>query len=610
MKPPRLASLFFLLGLLLLAGGSAVALAGEALTLDGPGRWARGDMPGWAAPQSADADWPTDAAALPAASFLEPSLYWWRLRFSLRDPQAWREPALALGRLGQADEVFLNGSRLGGTGVVEDMRIEATWVERLYRIPPGVLQFDNVLALRLRLAHGRQPQPDPPRLGEWPALAVERATLEAPRRTTEILVLSGALIAGLFLLAVQLDDAGRRLVAVAVAANLLFLVFYFADSLLFLDRYLNYEVLARLGNVALALFPAVILEWVRLVLGRPAAHWRGALSLGFAALALGFALQDAFVLHQWLVMGWAALAGVMLIAILLDLWRAWQTRRRALAPLAALLLTVIAAVLVYLLGLLGVWHAPPLIWNYPAVLVLPLLDAATLQVIRHSYRDAAQAVQRLAGQLLTAQEQERQRLSRDLHDGVAQDLTTIKLNLELDLARCRQGDQARAEHSLITAVTLADDAIGALRDLLHDLRPLYLETLSLAEVVQMVTQRFTRISGTAVDCQWDAGFALPPDGQTHMIRIVQEALANVAKHAAASQVELRLERQPFGWRLSIRDDGRGFDPARPSQGMGLVTLRERATLLGGRLRIDSRPGAGVAIELELPPSRAGGISQG
>lgn len=608
MTPPRLVRIGCLFSLFLLGCVSAVSLAGDTLTLAGSGRWMRGDAPQWAAPERVDADWATAPADLPAPSFLEPSRYVWRLRFCLADARAWREPALALGRLGQADEVFLNGTRIGGTGRIEDARIEATWVERLYLVPPGLLRADNLLAVRLRVAHGRPPAPEPPRLGDWSTLALERAAREAPRRISELLVLNGALVAGLFLLAVRPDGRARRLTAVTVAANLLFLIVYFTDSLLFLDWYPAHQGLARLGNLALALFPAVLLEWVRLMLGRPAAPWRGALALGFAALALGFAVEDDFVLHQWLVIGWITLSSAVLLVIALDLGRAWQAHRRALAPLAALLLMVIASALVYLLGLLGLWHAPPVAWNYPAVLILPLLDVATLQVIRHSYRDTTHAVRRLAGQLLTAQEQERQRLGRELHDGLAQDLTTIKLHLELGLARCRQGNPAGIADVLATAVTLADDAISELRDLLRDLRPLYLETLGLTEAVQTVTQRFTRVTGTPVDTQWEAGLALPLEGQTHLIRILQEALANVAKHAEASQVELRLERQPPGWRLSVRDDGRGFDPTQRSTGMGLVTLSERAFLLGGRLSIASRPGVGVAIELDLPPSTPNGIS--
>jgi len=118
---------------------------------------------------------------------------------------------------------------------------------------------------------------------------------------------------------------------------------------------------------------------------------------------------------------------------------------------------------------------------------------------------------------------------------------------------------------------------------------------ALAEAAREAARRY----GAAVDMDLEGGIVLSPHEREAVVRIASEAVANAAKHSGAETLRLYLERLDAGMRLGIVDDGDGFDEEEPKRGFGLVTMKDRADALGGKLRIDSRRGAGTTVELEL-----------
>jgi signal transduction histidine kinase len=155
--------------------------------------------------------------------------------------------------------------------------------------------------------------------------------------------------------------------------------------------------------------------------------------------------------------------------------------------------------------------------------------------------------------------------------------------------------------------TLASLAHGEVRRLSRGLRPAILEELGLASAIERLCEDFEGSHSVKAVLPRDAASAtrLPPATETALYRIAQEALTNVARHAGASQVEVELARDP-GWiKLSVRDDGRGFDtekaePLAGGGGFGLGSIRERTLMLGGELAVRTRPGSGTAIEVRMP----------
>ncbi|HMC52964.1 MAG TPA: GAF domain-containing sensor histidine kinase [Acidimicrobiales bacterium] len=197
---------------------------------------------------------------------------------------------------------------------------------------------------------------------------------------------------------------------------------------------------------------------------------------------------------------------------------------------------------------------------------------------------------------------ERNRLARDLHDAITQSLFSLRLTIET-AASLVDGDPGGAHAELDRAGALVESLFGELRSLIFELRPPALAADGLAATVRKHLDVVGRANDLAVEVSAEGGARLPDDVEVELFRIAQEAVANVVRHARASSLAVSLEVAPGGAALSIRDDGVGFDPdARQvrSRRLGLTSMRERAQGLGGKLSIESSPGAGTTVRVEVP----------
>jgi signal transduction histidine kinase len=217
----------------------------------------------------------------------------------------------------------------------------------------------------------------------------------------------------------------------------------------------------------------------------------------------------------------------------------------------------------------------------------------------------------LFGQVVSAQESERQRIARDLHDETGQSLTAIGMGLRGLSSAIGQHDPDRAVSTLKNLEGVSASALTELQRLIADLRPSHLDDLGLAAGVRWHAGQVAERSGLhiGVDVQGDEG-SVSPAIKTSLFRIVQEALNNVVKHAGAEHVNIMLSFEPALIRVRVRDDGRGFDPqakksplnGRPS--LGLAGIQERARLLGGESLISSQPGQGTLVEVTIPCAKS------
>ena len=204
---------------------------------------------------------------------------------------------------------------------------------------------------------------------------------------------------------------------------------------------------------------------------------------------------------------------------------------------------------------------------------------------------------RTATAVLQAQEGERARLARDLHDEANQALTGVLLRLEATA----QHAPAALRDELRETQAVATQAMGELVRLARELRPSAIDDLGLGAALRTQVAEFGRRAGL------NASLALPDDGledlaaeeQLVVYRIVQEGLSNVARHAGADRVRVEVERPAGGTVVRVADDGQGFRDGMQPSGLGLTGMRERAVLAGGRLDVASAPGSGTTIELRL-----------
>jgi signal transduction histidine kinase len=212
-----------------------------------------------------------------------------------------------------------------------------------------------------------------------------------------------------------------------------------------------------------------------------------------------------------------------------------------------------------------------------------------------SERMARDALRRV----VEAQELERRRLARELHDETGQALTSILLGLRA-LDETLESEQSKAATGDLRELVVA--TLQDVRRLAVELRPAVLDDFGLVAALEHLTASFAEQTGIAVDFGAALGDRrLPGEIETALYRLVQESLTNVVKHARAERVSIALTRMEGSVKAVVEDDGQGFDPDRSDDGgFGLVGMRERLALLGGRLRIESSPGAGTTIAADVP----------
>ena len=211
----------------------------------------------------------------------------------------------------------------------------------------------------------------------------------------------------------------------------------------------------------------------------------------------------------------------------------------------------------------------------------------------------------LLRKLATAQEDERRRVARDLHDRLGQELTALILGLKALEKAVPEDAPGRARLLEVEAIV---GRIGReAHDLAIDLRPTVLDDLGLTPALSDYVARWSERTGVAADFQPTGleGQRLPPEVETTVYRVVQEALNNVAKHAGAGHVSVIVERGPGKLTSLVEDDGRGFDPDRVGSGsgrrsLGLLGMGERVGLVGGTLLIESGEGEGTTVRARIP----------
>jgi signal transduction histidine kinase len=229
-----------------------------------------------------------------------------------------------------------------------------------------------------------------------------------------------------------------------------------------------------------------------------------------------------------------------------------------------------------------------------------------LIVMARRIQSAQQSLRRYISRVTNAQEEERRRLAQDLHDETIQDLVALDQKIQL-AGRRREPAGGRGGPDLEAIHREAQKAIQKVRRLSRALRPAYLEDLGLLPALEALAEDASSALGIPISVRAEGRrVSLPPEADLAVYRIVQEALANVGRHAAASRswITLRCGREEL--LVCVKDDGQGFTPPLETADLsrsghfGLIGMHERAQYLGARLEVHSRPGKGTRILLHLP----------
>jgi signal transduction histidine kinase len=209
-------------------------------------------------------------------------------------------------------------------------------------------------------------------------------------------------------------------------------------------------------------------------------------------------------------------------------------------------------------------------------------------------------VRRLAAQVISAQDEERARVARELHDSTAQMLAALMLQLGV---AARESTSPALDERIAMLRDMAAEALEEVRNLSHTIHPRVLDDLGLAAALEWIARQTREQDALDVEVFADDGPAIPKLPASVLYRVAQEALRNAVRHAQARRVELWLRRGPATATLEVVDDGRGFDVKRAEErrpGMGLFSMRERVGLVNGTLALVSAPGRGTRVVATVP----------
>jgi signal transduction histidine kinase len=245
--------------------------------------------------------------------------------------------------------------------------------------------------------------------------------------------------------------------------------------------------------------------------------------------------------------------------------------------------------------------------TFREVLLVELLGLGALfgfQRIRRVERQRERQ-EAFSQRLIDSQEQERQRIAAELHDGLGQNLLVIKNRAIRGLNQ--RGAPEKMAEQLAEISAVASEAIREVREIAHNLRPFQLDDLGLVKAMQAMIRSVSEVNRIPIHVVLDElDGVLPSEYEIHLYRVVQECLSNMVKHSSATSASVEARRHDRQIRLMIRDNGLGFTPAATPgpppehSGFGLRNLQERVRLMNGTVRIQSAPGAGTTIEVAVP----------
>ena len=573
-------------------------------------KYSAGNDPHWASPEFDDSNWrPIRIPESPQFAKIIPEYGsgWYRIRFSVPDqlrPELQEiQPALLLDHLGDADEAYLNGVKIGGEGGLGDHFFRADKVVRLYRLPPSLLRAtgENLLAVRAANLYPMSTAcKGPLAIGDYGELVKRKLTEEFVARNVEFVVFTFFFLWLEFCVFLYLKGINSKEYTSFGIFMLLYSSGYFFDSLTFYETGLKTPAFQAIVIALFSAIPAALLYFQACVTGRKPELWvrlhiYASLLLTAAALLVvrGYEGQRVLVV-LWLLVCISSAATALVLA-----WRAYRQRLNESGPmLVGILWLCVSGGVCLVSQVLGLLPTLTLFGHCQSSLILFVWIIIIKYGLIVRFARIKENMQSLSARLLSAHEEERSRLARELHDGMGQNLVAVKFNLQ----RINREMNNRLIDGIIEEVSAG---INELRDITAGLMPVSLKAMGLANTVSFYAAQYSKKTGMAVSVEADDISRPSPEVELNLFRIFQEALNNAVKHAGAGSVVISLRNSPSGLVMRIRDDGRGFDSQEvqaANRGLGLSIMRERSRLMGGNIHLQTGKDQGTTITVEVPVS--------
>ena len=577
----------------------------DYLILDGLHKFSHDDNSAYSFPEHDDSGW--KSITVPGSwqsQNIKPvkGIGWYRIRFTIPDDFKQEKPALLLGRIGDADEVFLNGVKIGGEGLIDKRFVEATKVERLYDLPENILKYNNSNLISIRVINTYLNGGIFDKgvvIGDYNLLLIEKFNRDRYILILEFCFFTFFSIFFITCLFFYMKGLRDREYMYLWLFTLMYGVLFVFGSMSFYNTGLKTPLIQQVIICISAILPLSIILLLNSIYQKKLTLYLKLFVLLFPLSALALVLFPDYASRVFLYKLWRILFFFAAFFMIFQAIKAYYNKVNESAPILLGITGLIIGLVLESIGGLDLLQITGFfLWDYAVVFFM----ICVMYALAARYTRIKDELRAASLKIFEAHEDERKRLARELHDGVGQSLLSVKLRLKMLEAKMQEGIPFQQE-SLSALISDISSSIDEIRAAARDLRPSFLENTDFVEAIDWHARKIQEQAGIKIKVNVKGLIDVDLKVKENIYRIYQETLSNVVKHSGAKNVEVNLKMENNKLFLKIKDDGKGFAPfkgSREDTGLGLHTIKERVDLLGGILNIKSSDKIGTSIDIEVP----------
>jgi signal transduction histidine kinase len=578
---------------------------GDYIVLDGSHKFSSDDNPVYSSPDYDDSQW--KSITVPGSwqsqnIKTEKGIGWYRISFNIPEDFKHKKPALFLGRIGDADEVFLNGVKIGGEGLIDKRFVEATKVERLYSLPENILKYNNSNLISIRVINTYLNGgifDKGVAIGDYNLLLVEKFKRDKYILVLEFCFLTFFSLFFITCLFFYMKGLRDREYMYFWLFTLLYGVLFIFGSVSFYNAGLKTPLIQQVITFISAMLPLSIILLLNSIYQKKLTLYFKLFVLLFPLSSLALVLFPDYTSRVFLYNLWRILFFIAAFFMIFQAIKAYYNKINESGPILLGITGLIVGFVLESIGGLDLLQITGFfLWDYAVVFFM----ICVMYALAARYTRIKDELRTASLKIFEAHEDERKRLARELHDGVGQSLLSVKLRLKMLESKMQEGISFQREDisALISDISFSIDEIRAAA---RDLRPSFLESTDFIEAIQWHAKKIQEQTGINIKVNIKGLLDVDLKVKENIYRIYQEALSNIVKHSGARNVEVDLKVENNKLFLRVKDDGKGFAllmGRREDTGLGLHTIKERVDLLGGILNIKSSDKIGTSIEIEVP----------
>jgi signal transduction histidine kinase len=573
------------------------------ILLDGTHKFSPDDSPAYSSPTFDDSQW--QSIIIPGSWQSQEikssgGVGWYRIHCTIPNNFRDIEPAILFGRVGDADEAFFNGLKIGSEGLIGEQFVEASKIERLYKIPEEYIRYDadNIIAVRVMNTYLNGGIFDRGvAIGDHKSLLIEKLRRHQNTLIGEFCFFTFFALFFLSCLFFYIKGLRDREYFYFWFFITLYGTLFFLGSVTFYNTGLKTRLVQQVINLISALLPASLLLLILHFYKEKLTVYMKGIVVSFIGIALMTVFFHTYTARTSLYTLWKIL---FIMTALFLVFVAIKALLRQLYESGTILFGIIGLIFGFILESLGgidLLHITGFfLWDYAtAFFMICVMYALSSRYTR------IRELQSASVKIFAAHEKERKRLARELHDGIGTSLLATKLKLQMLEAQAKD-DKPLDKQAFPELISEINNSIEELRAVSMDIRPSFLENTGLIEAIKWHARKVKERSGIEINISSGYIGEISLKIKENLYRIFQEALNNAVKHSGATRIEVLLSRDKSYLVLEIQDNGKGFHQPgiEEERGIGLYTIRERVELLGGIIRINSSDRIGTDIFIEVP----------